>query len=74
MWIWKRSGSGCGARLSEGFAAHAAKAGAPGTHVVKGKGMRNIAFYLRNGFTVVQEVDWQGRALLMLGRRLAPAG
>ena len=42
---------GIGAQLIEAFAGHAKRAGAPGMHAVTGKGMRNVRFYIRCGFT-----------------------
>jgi hypothetical protein len=41
-------------------------------HVVTGKGMRNIRFYERNGFEACAEACVDGRALVLLGRRLGP--
>lgn len=64
--------AGVGARLIEAFAAHAASRGAPGMHVVTGKGMRNVGFYLRNGFALVGEAGWNGRTVVMLARSLSP--
>jgi len=61
---------GIGARLIEAFAAHAAAAGAPGMHVVTGKGMRNVRFYLRTGFEECGATVWNGREVVLLGRRL----
>ena len=60
--------AGLGARLVEAFAAHAQARGAPGVHVVTGQGMRNVGFYLRNGFVEVAEAPWNGRTVVMLGR------
>ena len=42
---------GIGAQLIEAFAGHAKRSGAPGMHAVTGKGMRNVGFYTRCGFT-----------------------
>jgi ribosomal protein S18 acetylase RimI-like enzyme len=64
---------GIGARLIEAFCHHAAARGAPGVHVVTGQGMRNIGFYLRNGFAELAEAPWNGRTVVMLGRRLPVA-
>ncbi|MGE0628312.1 MAG: GNAT family N-acetyltransferase [Hyphomicrobiaceae bacterium] len=61
---------GLGTRLIERFARHAKEQGAKGLHVVTGKGMRNVSFYLKNGFSEVAQTMWNGRPLLMLGRRL----
>ncbi len=64
---------GLGARLIEAFAAHAARAGCPGVHVVTGGGMRNVGFYRRNGFVEVADAPWNGRTVVMLARRLDTA-
>lgn len=64
---------GLGARLIGAFAAHAASFGAPGMHVVTGKGMRNVQFYVKNGFDCVAEAEWNGRTVVMLARKLAPS-
>lgn len=61
---------GTGGRLIEAFAAHAGLNGAPGMHIVTSRGQRNIGFYQRCGFTELAALDWNDRALLMLGRRL----
>lgn len=63
--------AGTGARLIEAFAAHARSKGAPGMHVVTGKGLRNVSFYLRNGFEGVAEAPWNNGTVVMLGRKLA---
>jgi GNAT superfamily N-acetyltransferase len=62
---------GVGAALVQAFVQHAAARGAPGIHVVTGKGMRNVGFYLRNGFVHLAETEWNGKHVVMLGRRLA---
>lgn len=62
--------AGIGARLIEAFAAHARSKGAPGMHVVTGKGLRNVDFYLRNGFESVAEAPWNSGTVVMLGRKL----
>lgn len=62
---------GIGTLLVEAFAAHAARRGAPGMHIVTGLGMRNVGFYLRNGFAQVAQTDWNGRTVVMLARRLS---
>jgi GNAT superfamily N-acetyltransferase len=64
-------GQGLGARLVEAFAAHAARAGAPGMHVVTSEGQRNVAFYARCGFALARTFPWNGRSLVLLARRLA---
>lgn len=61
---------GVGSRLLEAFCAHATAQGSPGVHVVTGQGLRNVGFYTRNGFAPVGEAIWNGRTLVMLGRRL----
>ncbi len=61
---------GIGARLIEAFAAHAAAAGAPGLHVVTGRGMRNVGFYARCGFLECGSAAWNGREIVFLGREL----
>ena len=62
--------SGIGARLIESFAVHARASGAPGVHVVTGKGLRNVGFYLRNGFVELAEAPWNNTTVVMLGRKL----
>jgi GNAT superfamily N-acetyltransferase len=64
---------GLGGRLIEAFASHAAKAGAPGMHVVTGTAMRNVRFYVRSGFAVQGTTLWNGREVAFLGRALAAA-
>ena len=61
---------GIGALLIEAFAAHARRAGAPGMHVVTGKGMRNVRFYERCGFTERGAAPWKGGEIVFLGREL----
>jgi GNAT superfamily N-acetyltransferase len=61
---------GIGARLIEAFAAHARSAGAPGLHAVTGKGMRNVGFYARCGFTERAAVPWNGHEIVFLAREL----
>ena len=62
-----RSG-GIGARLVEAFATHAVACHAPGMHVVTARGMRNVGFYLHNGFSELGRATWRGRTLLFLAR------
>ena len=57
---------GVGAQLIAAFAARAAKAGAPGMHVVTGKAMRNVRFYTRCGFAELGEAIWNGSELVFL--------
>ncbi len=67
-------GRGIGSALIEAFAQDAARAGAPGVHVVTGKDMRNVGFYTRNGFREIGATMWNGREIVCLGRRLAGIG
>jgi GNAT superfamily N-acetyltransferase len=64
---------GIGALLIEAFAARAAVAGAPGMHVVTARGLRNVRFYTRCGFTEVGATAWNGRDVVFLGKRLGVA-
>ena len=61
---------GIGAQLIDVFAGHAKRAGAPGMHVVTGKGMRNVSFYERCGFVERGTALWNGREIVFLGRDL----
>ena len=61
-------GKGLGSRLIESFIADAAAAGCPGVHIVTGANLRNVGFYLQNGFGEVKRFDWKGNVLVMLGR------
>jgi GNAT superfamily N-acetyltransferase len=61
---------GWGACLIERFAADARAAGAPGVHVVTGRGLRNVRFYTANGFYEAGAISWKGRDLVLLGREL----
>ena len=63
-------GLGIGAQLIEAFAAAAAQAGAPGMHVVTGRGMRNVRFYERCGFTERGFVERNGGQGVFLARSL----
>jgi GNAT superfamily N-acetyltransferase len=63
-------GGGLGARLIAAFAHDAAAAGAAGLHVVTGEGMRNVGFYLRNGFQQLATLSQKGKGVVFLGRRL----
>jgi GNAT superfamily N-acetyltransferase len=63
-------GHGIGSRLIQRFVADVSKTGAPGVHVVTARGMRNIGYYASNGFTEVASTTWNGKDLVMLGRRL----
>ena len=61
---------GWGERLIAAFAADARAAGAPGMHVVTGRGLRNVRFYSACGFAEVGSFIWHDRELVMLGRAL----
>jgi GNAT superfamily N-acetyltransferase len=61
---------GVGADLVNGFCDIARQCRSPGVHVVTALGARNVGFYRRNGFEPVATAAWNGRALVMLGRRL----
>ena len=61
---------GIGAQLIEAFAARAKRAGAPGMHAVTGKGMRNVGFYTRCGFSERATAPWNGRQIVFLAREL----
>lgn len=61
---------GIGARLIEAFADAARRAGAPGMHVVTGRGMRNVRFYQRCGFTERGSAMRDGGGAVFLGRLL----
>lgn len=61
---------GLGGRLIARFAREAAAAGARGMHVVTARGMRNVGFYLRNGFHEAAAFDWNGKTLVLLARGL----
>ena len=61
---------GTGARLIEAFADTARRVGAPGMHVVTGRGMRNVRFYERCGFTERGSAMRNGGQSVFLGRLL----
>lgn len=63
-------GRGIGARLVAAFADLARAAGAAGVHVVTARGMRNVGFYLGNGFVERGSLDDGDRTLVFLGRDL----
>lgn len=65
---------GIGGQLIEAFATHATAAGSPGVHVVTSRDARNVRFYRRCGFREVGATDWNGSALVFLGRTLSAAG
>jgi GNAT superfamily N-acetyltransferase len=61
---------GIGAALIEAFAARAKRAGAAGLHAVTGKGLRNVGFYVRCGFSERATAVWNGREIVFLAREL----
>jgi GNAT superfamily N-acetyltransferase len=63
-------GGGIGSRLVAAFADHARRAGAPGVHAVTGRAMRNVGFYLSNGFDEAGAVKTRDRELVFLARSL----
>jgi GNAT superfamily N-acetyltransferase len=63
-------GHGIGARLVAAFAGLARQAGAPGVHVVTARSMRNVGFYLANGFVERGALQQGDRELLFLGREI----
>lgn len=66
-----RRGKGLGSILIGRFLDDAACAGCAGVHVVTGADLRNVGFYLRNGFAEVQRFGWKGNTLVMLGRKIS---
>ena len=65
---------GIGARLIAAFADVAARARAPGMHVVTAKAARNVRFYARCGFAELAATAWNGREVVFLGMPLRPPG
>lgn len=61
---------GIGRRLVEAFSGAARDAGAPGVHVVTQRGMRNVRFYLANGFLERAAAKVGESELVLLGRDL----
>lgn len=61
---------GIGADLLAAFLEHITAKASPGVHVVTGQGMRNVGFYLANGFQQLAAAPWNGRTVVMLGRKL----
>lgn len=59
---------GIGARLIDTFAEAAREAGARGVHVVTQRGMRNVGFYLANGFVERASATVGESELVLLGR------
>jgi len=64
---------GIGARLVDTFAKDAARAGAPGMHVVTGANARNIGFYGRNGFRELGRALSNANEVVFLARPLSRA-
>jgi GNAT superfamily N-acetyltransferase len=64
---------GIGAALIAAFAEVAARAGAPGMHIVTGRSMRNVRFYERCGFRELGAAERNGGASVFLARELAPS-
>jgi len=63
-------GRGVGADLVNAFSDLAHSRGAPGVHVVTARGMRNVRFYVAQGFLERGALALNGRELLFLGRDL----
>jgi GNAT superfamily N-acetyltransferase len=63
-------GQGIGARLVDAFAHDARSARVKGVHVVTGRGMRNVGFYLANGFHEASALTSNGRDIVFLARSL----
>lgn len=63
-------GQGIGARLVTAFCDQARDDGAPGVHVVTQKQMRNVGFYLENGFLERAAMTLGESDLVLLGRDL----
>lgn len=59
---------GLGRMLIERFVQHASDAGVRGIHAVTARGMRNVTFYERCGFSEQASVHRDGRDLVFLGR------
>ncbi len=63
-------GRGLGGLLVDRFVDDVAAAGLPGVHVVTGAGLRNVAFYERNGFSFAHRFMWKDKELVFLGRAI----
>ena len=63
-------GRGVGRALVEAFCQHVQGLSVPGVHLFTGRGMRNVRFYERAGFTEAGSVVWNGREIVMLVRDL----
>ena len=61
---------GIGRRLAEAFIAGCAGLDIAGVHVVTAAGAHNAQFYRRRGLEAVATRPWQGRDLVLMGRRL----
>ena len=61
---------GIGSRLIAAFVGDAKAAGCSGVHVVTTRGMRNVQFYNRNGFTEHASTKYNGKDLVFLARVL----
>lgn len=59
---------GIGARLIDAFSDLARTEGVPGVHAITAEGMRNVGFYLANGFVERGAAAVEGRTLLFLAR------
>ena len=57
-----------GGLLIDRFVEDVAQAGLGGVHIVTGAGLRNVAFYRRNGFSFAKPFIWKGKDLVFLGR------
>lgn len=64
-------GRGIGGALVERFIRDCRKGGVAGVHLVTAEGARNVAFYRRHGMRAIARRSWRGRALQLMGRRLA---
>jgi GNAT superfamily N-acetyltransferase len=65
-------GQGTGRQLVEAFAKDAVAAGSPGIHVVTGRNMQNVEYYAKVGFEDATVFPWNGKDLVVLGRKLKP--
>lgn len=65
-----RSG-GIGSALVTRFCADAARAGAPGVHVVTSRGARNVRFYAKNGFREAGAMGEGSKEVVFLAKGLS---
>jgi ribosomal protein S18 acetylase RimI-like enzyme len=65
----ERRGSQIGSALVSVFVASLAARGVAAVHVVTAAGARNIGFYERNGFNLVESAVVGGKAVVLLGRQ-----